>query len=437
MSLLDALKTEDYPLATELAASSSDADIRQALHDSFFMQNLHRHWCAVELLITLAQRGIVSLSLGKDQSNEHTSNKGDSNDEPSLPAELLAALELDTPAPTAPAYAIAPELLQHLFTALQRQSQQNDIEQQQQTLALLTGLLPNVTQLDSDHGELLRDAIRRQLPLTVIEQLIAAGCSPLALARDQSNYLSQIVRSVAVTDGRFAAYMAYFLAQGLNIDHADVVRDTPLSLAVKQGDCDKVALLLDLGADTYLLFRDDASLLALALAANHAEVIKLLQQHGLQFDFDSVDREQQTLLYRFLKGPGDVDLKLLALLLKDMPDLYQPNRDSYRQSPQATPMQRLLEKSPAALQLALHLLRPDLNQTDADGNSALHLAAANYVNYEQRRADDILARVKLLVSYGADATLRNHQGLTAAEVASDDDLKIEVVTWLKQQESHT
>ncbi|MCH1933029.1 hypothetical protein L9G16_23075, partial [Shewanella sp. A25] len=81
--------------------------------------------------------------------------------------------------------------------------------------------------------------------------------------------------SVAVTDGRFAAYMAYFLAQGLNIDHAHVVRDTPLSLAVKQGDCDKVALLLDLGADTYLLFRDDASLLALALAANHAEVIKL------------------------------------------------------------------------------------------------------------------------------------------------------------------
>lgn len=434
MSLLDALQAEDYSRAAELAVNCSDTDIRQALHDSFFLQNLHRHWRAIALFILLEQRGIVSLSLGNDDNNAH-SNPPQPSDEPSLPAALLAALELDAPAPQEPAFPLATPLLQALFNVLQRQSQQHDIEQLQHTQALLTALLPKVSQLDSEYGELLRDAIRRQLPLTVIEQLIDAGCSPLVLARDQSNYLTQIVHSVAVTDGQFAAYLEYFLAQGLNIDHANVVRDTPLSVAVKQGDSAKVALLLDLGADANMPFADDADLMEIALSANQIEVIKLLQQRGMQFDVDKFDNHQQSLLYRMLKGPADVDLKLLALLLKDQPDLYQINRDNYRQLAQTTPMLRLLDKSPAALQLALHLLRPDLNQTDADGNTALHLAVANYVNYERRRADDILARVKLLVSYGADVTARNHQGRTAAEVASDDDLKIDIVQWLRQQEA--
>lgn len=434
MSLLDALQAEDYSRAAELAVNCSDTDIRQALHDSFFLQNLHRHWRAIALFILLEQRGIVSLSLGSDDNNAH-SNPPQPSDEPSLPAALLAALELDAPAPQEPAFPLATPLLQALFNVLQRQSQQHDIEQLQHTQALLTALLPKVSQLDSEYGELLRDAIRRQLSLTVIEQLIDAGCSPLVLARDQSNYLTQIVHSVTVTDGQFAAYLEYFLAQGLNIDHANVVRDTPLSVAVKQGDSAKVALLLDLVADANMPFADDADLMEIALSANQIEVIKLLQQRGMQFDVDKFDNHQQSLLYRMLKGPAEVDLKLLALLLKDRPDLYQINRDNYRQLAQTTPMQRLLDKSPAALQLALHLLRPDLNQTDADGNTALHLAAANYVNYERRRADDILARVKLLVSYGADVTARNHQGRTAAEVASDDDLKIDIVQWLRQQEA--
>lgn len=425
--LLDALQTEDYPRATELAMISSKAEIHQALQDSFFLQNLQRHWQAVELFILLEQRNIVSLSLGHNKTNSETVTI----DKPSLPAELLAILGQEAPTPTDPVYPVGQELLQYMFNALQHQP-----EQRPETLRQLSTLLPKIAGLNTNHGELLRDAIRRQLPLTVIELLLDVGCSPFEQARDGANYLMQIVQSVAITDDQFASFMAFFLAQGLDINHPNLYHDTPLSIAASLGNRDKVALLLDLGADADMLFRNNADLLEIALYSKQLKVIELLQQRGMHFDFDKLDRQQQSLLYRFLKNPCDIDLTLLALLLKDKPDLYQINRDLYRQRKQTTPMQRLLDHSPAALQLALHMLQPDLNQTDSDGNTALHLAAGNYVNYEQQRADDILSRVKLLISYGADVTLCNNQEQTPAEMASDDDLKIDIVRWLRQQEAN-
>lgn len=421
MTLLEALKAEDYLAAAQCAAAVDDDAVRQALKDSYFMQNLHRHCGAAELFLLLEQRGIISLDLSEDAKDERD------DDLPLPSAELCEALGLNTDDTPAPPQYIGKTLFDNIFYQLERGDDN--------AVTVLTKLLPHASGLNSNNGALLRDAIRRQLPLSVIEQLVNAGCDPSELTRAQESYLFQIVHSVAMDNGLFEAYLNFFIEQGLDLNQANIVRDTPLSVVVKQGDCAKLDLLLALGADPDREFDEGFDILETALAHGQTAVLEHLLAHGLQFDYDKRDKAQQSVLYRFLKGPGNVDLKLLALLLKGEPDLYQPNRDSYCGLQQATPIQRLLDKTPDALQLALHLLRPELNQVDENGNTALHHAASHYVNYEQRQANDIFQRVKLLVGYGADVNMRNNQGQTAADVACDDDLKIKTVEWLRAKQA--
>ncbi|WP_417763034.1 ankyrin repeat domain-containing protein [Shewanella sp.] len=433
MSLLTALKAEDYALATTVAATSCDADIRQALTACYFMQNLHRYWQATEFILLLQQRGIVSLALDDDGANSQQTDVTES-----FSPALLAALELEQPAPASADYVIGTELIiKQLLEGWGRW-------QDEAKLAALAQYLPAVSGLNANFGQLLRLAIQQRCPLTTIQQLVDAGCDAQLLSKAQENYLFEVVKSIAADHDQLAAYVDYFVAQGLNINHTNVVGNTPLVTLVKQGNIAAIDVLLSAGADADMTFANEQDLLEIALASGQLETIKHLQAHGLQFDFDKRDKEQKSLLYwflddrtRFHKGAGyKNDLKLLVLLLNDQPDLYQSNPDSYRNQPNATPMHRLLDHEPDVLQLALHLLHPDLNYTDEHGNTPLHLAAANYVNYEPARAEAILQRVKLLVSYGADVTLRNHQEQTAADVASDDDLKIHIVEWLKQQEAN-
>ena len=160
-----------------------------------------------------------------------------------------------------------------------------------------------------------------------------------------------------------------------------------------------------------------------------------LLKHGLAFDYEKQDREGHSVLFRFTDhGVRKDQLTLFSLLLQGQPDLYQINHDSRCEKHYSTPMENLVtEAHPDALKLALAMLRPDINQTDEEGNTPLHLAASNYV-HEAARAVVNLERIKILIAYGADVNTLNNKEQTPAACASDDDKKADILAFLLAKE---
>lgn len=258
----------------------------------------------------------------------------------------------------------------------------------------------------------------------------------------QQNFIFKIVKWRKQVDiDTFKKYLTYFVDQGVDIDHRDVIDDTPIIALIKSGDdADRLESMIELGADIHIQKTDADSfdLLEIALVSQKTEFLSILLEHGLAFDHEKRDRNGHSALYRFTeRGVKKDQIKLFSLLLKGEPDLYQINYSRRYEKGYRSPMESLvLEGHPDALKLALAMLRPDINQTDEEGNTPLHIAASNYV-LEAPRAAKILELIKILVAYGADVNIRNNKEQKPSDCASDDNKKIDILEFLLLKERET
>lgn len=74
--------------------------------------------------------------------------------------------------------------------------------------------------------------------------------------------------------------LSFMHHEGIDVHTRSFLGDTPLHLAVREGDLDAVALLLDAGADPNAKGDFGFTPLHEAVLANHAEIVSLLLARG-------------------------------------------------------------------------------------------------------------------------------------------------------------
>lgn len=390
MELLTALQAEEDEKAVAIATQMTAAEIQQALQASFFWQNVHRHWQAFSLFLLLEQKGLLSLDLYDDPSGRC--------------GELLAQM-------------------------IKRLASTDDP-------ALLSGfaaLLAHVENVDEPAKTLLQCAIKAGARWPLLQVLVDGGCDPLLINQSGENYLLVIIGQSLSASLR-TEQLRFFIEHGVDINGADKTGMTALTKVIAAGDTELLPVLIELGADLDIELADGRDGLAIAVDNHHEAMLTMLLSAGLAFDPERRDRHGHSTLYRFLAGlPYEAhlgnELAVLGILLSPQIDLYQHN-EPFRQGEPDTPMGLLVNKAPAYLELALQHVHPDLTVVDGHGNSALHWAAAYNVNYQATRAQDVYRKIKLLIAHGAEPHIRNFQGLTAADIASLDELKYMAVKLL-------
>ncbi|KAA0186583.1 hypothetical protein HAZT_HAZT004245 [Hyalella azteca] len=181
----------------------------------------------------------------------------------------------------------------------------------------------------------------------------------------------------------------------VHVDCTDRDGGTALIVSSQCGHSDVVELLLARGADPNTAMRDRATALFVAAQNGHTAVVRSLLRGGARIDARRADGAT-SLWIAAQMGHAQVVRELLGHGAQ--PDT--PRKDG------ATALFKAAHKGHVDVVKALLLHRPKLGLLK-NGESALH-AAALYGHIEVAR---------LLLRAGADPTLRNDQGLTAAHIA--------------------
>ena len=431
MNLQHALENSDYELATHIAKDLNNDEIIDALNNTATLQNLHASWIAIDFWQFLDERNILSLDALKNMGEEEDEDVNfDSIDIECLinstAEKKILRVDYKKPFPLL--------ILENELRYFEHKSEEE--------CAILVEFINACKNLNVEGGKLLTQALSPNTPLSILDALIKNGCDPMYEDNAQQNFIFKIVKWRKQVDiDTFKKYLTYFVDQGVDIDHRDVIDDTPIIALIKSGDdADRLESMIELGADIHIQKTDADSfdLLEIALVSQKTEFLSILLEHGLAFDHEKRDRNGHSALYRFTeRGVKKDQIKLFSLLLKGEPDLYQINYSRRYEKGYRSPMESLvLEGHPDALKLALAMLRPDINQTDEEGNTPLHIAASNYV-LEAPRAAKILELIKILVAYGADVNIRNNKEQKPSDCASDDNKKIDILEFLLLKERET
>jgi uncharacterized protein len=236
------------------------------------------------------------------------------------------------------------------------------------------------------------------------------------------------------------------LEKEVDIDQTDARGNTALMLAAKDKKTDMLKLLLDRGANHGITNRKNQSAIDFVFAADYPEGQALLASYGIGPG---------------TRGPGTVG-PAAAIQLSTVNQLDQfkaavkQSGDRYADWPLLNIAIELGE-FPIAQEIIAE--KPDLNATDPDGNSALHVAArkgdsvtlkpllangakSDAVNARNETAlylaaeSNCLECVRMLLEKGADAALATRSGITPLEIAIQNNRTEIVGVLLKSKTSY-
>lgn len=195
------------------------------------------------------------------------------------------------------------------------------------------------------------------------------------------------------------------LSRGTNVNLKDEYGETALNLAAKMGNKGVIDILLEAGADVDLKNNEGHNVLHCLVmntrfSSDDAQVTNILKISQI----NSQDKYGDTPLHLAAKWSN---FPIFRLLLRAGADANLKNADHY------TPLHTIIlhTKSSVATKLATELLltkyNADINATDGEGNTALHLAASTNSNRIQL--------VRLFLTNRADVSKKNHNGYTPLE----------------------
>lgn len=266
--------------------------------------------------------------------------------------------------------------------------------------------------------------------LAKVKVLIDAGAAIDFKNNAEENFIHQVIKTNLMKPELSLAYLSLLIEKGLDIDASNIVQETPLILAITFNRPQYIDLLLANGANVNHIDHKGNSPFYYAVAEQfNLELYNKLREYGRP-EFDTINKNQVSLLFEYLRmlnRPSLKETELLAKLIADGADLYQ---NSVYYGAETTPADLLAEKDVTVLQTILESNALNVNQQDQNGNTLLHKVCAYNVNYEAEKAKDTYRKAKLLLEYGADATLTNDKDQTALMLASDDNLKIKTVELL-------
>jgi len=271
--------------------------------------------------------------------------------------------------------------------------------------------------------------------LDLIKILVEAGCDVNFLNNADENYLHQVIKTNLMKPDLSLSYLDFLINEGLDVNQHNIVKKTPLIVAIEFNRKEYIDLLLQNGADPNELDNDENTAFFYAVAQKlDFDLYKQLGEFASP-DLNHLNKNQVAALFeytRMLNGRSEKEVQLLVQMIEDGGDLYHP---SQYYSKEKTPLDQIAEKPAEILEAILETGKVDINRQDDHGNTLLHKVCAFNVNYDANQAKETYRKVKLLLENGADSILTNDEYKTALMLASDDNLKIKTVELLMKQKS--
>lgn len=269
--------------------------------------------------------------------------------------------------------------------------------------------------------------------LEFIKTLVEAGCDVNFLNNADENYLQQVIKTNLMKPELSLSYLEFLVNEGLDVNHPNIVKKTPLINAIDLNRNGYVNFLLQNGANPNELDKDGNSAFFYAVAHKlDLDLYKQLRDFTTP-ELDVLNRDQVSPMFeysRMMSGRSDREIKLLVQMIEDGGDLYHPSQYYSRDK---TPLDQIAEKPAEILEAVLETGKVEINRQDNNGNTLLHKVCAFNVNYDANQAKETYRKVKLLLENGSDLSITNDEDKTALMLASDDNLKIKTVELLMKK----
>lgn len=295
----------------------------------------------------------------------------------------------------------------------------------------LETFLPRVENLNDalQNKTLLTLACEAGWPLELVKVLVDNGCDVTYIDTNGKTLMHRLVQGVnpRVSESQVLPLMQLCADHGVDVMAKDNAEDTPLHLAVRDGRAQLVAWLLEQGADATEKNNQDKTPITLALDYGLPHISELLATYGATIDEDSLAQECYTFIERiYSASPSESELAQLKQFAGV--NVWLPIQDAYGRE---TSIARVfVTKSSAWFEAFLELFSLGVNDSDNEGNTLLHMACGQDLNFDQQKAKELYRMVKKLLALGADPTKTNTQDKTPADLALTDNLKEKVLALL-------
>lgn len=301
---------------------------------------------------------------------------------------------------------------------------------EQEALAFLTRFIGKLQNINDDIQDqtLLGYALEIGADVAIVKCLIDAGCEVNYINNAEQSLLFEVVSKRMLAPEKAVAYITLLIAEGVEVNKANVELKTPLMVAVGQNKKEYLDLLLENGADPNEQDKDGKTAFYQAIAEQSSVAVfeKLLAYATPDFELQT--RNGETAFSAYLRMLyNNNNLALLPKLLEAGADLSQ--HTLYYDKPK-TGYDWLAEKSFETLEIALSTGRINLNEQDAQGETLLHKVCAFDINLDEQMAKDIYKKVKLLIEAGAEVNLTNNKDESPLMLAGNNNKKAKTVQLL-------
>jgi quinoprotein dehydrogenase-associated probable ABC transporter substrate-binding protein len=209
---------------------------------------------------------------------------------------------------------------------------------------------------------------------------------------------------------------AYLIGKGAAVNQLDNLGESPLTTAARAGCLPMMRLLIAHGAEVDRLDSDGSTPLMGAVERNQAPAVKFLLAHGAQIEKGApsgfsplslaIEEQQFDAAYALINAGANVNspasryrLTPLMVVASEPP-------------PSANSLVRVMEDhGPMDIARALLARKARVNATDAEGVTALMIAAAH----------DNSPMIALLIQAGANPAMKSAAGETARDIAVKND----------------
>ncbi len=212
------------------------------------------------------------------------------------------------------------------------------------------------------------------------------------------------------------ARAAYLIGKGADVNHLSNLGESPLMTAARAGCLPMLRLLIRHGAQVNLPDGGGATPLEGAVVRNQAAAVRLLLAHGASLDKGAprgstllslaLQGEHFDAAYALIKAGAAVNAPASRYRLTPLMIVA-----SFRPPEPGSRIRLTEDHGPMSVARALIARRADVNARDAQGVTALMIAAAH----------DNSPMIGLLIQSGADARLKSAAGQTARDIAVQDD----------------